>query len=329
MLKSDDILTRPLKRRTVLAAGLGFAAGIPLSGRSSWAASESAQTIRIATIKATVCAPSLIIQKFLPAGWKVELTPFTSPGDMTNALLTQSMDIAYTGLTVGIVARSREQPIVIVANGAGKGTAIVTKKESTIQTIADLKGKRVGNLPLSIHDILLREELRKVGLKLEDLNTIRLAPGDMPGALQRGDIDAFAGNEPNVTATVLAGYGRVISYPYDNPVGTINVGILSSDYAVQNKADLMKVWAEAHAKATDQLATTPDMWADLVAKEWGYDRTATRESIKNIDLVWKLDAKFNLQLTAFMDRLKELGVITKVPEVNKLLARQFVDGVKA
>ena len=329
MFKSNEILARPLKRRTVLAAGFAYAASVPFSSRSSWAANEGAQTIRIATIKATVCAPSLIIQRFLPAGWKVELTPFTSPGDMTNALLTQSMDIAYTGLTVGIVARSRDQPIVIVANGAGKGTAIVTRKDSAIQTIADLKGKRVGNLPLSIHDILLREELRKVGLKLEDLNTIRLAPGDMPGALQRGDIDAFSGNEPNVTATVLAGYGRVISYPYDNPVGTINVGVLSSDQVVQNKAELMKVWTEAHAKATDQLATTPDMWADLVSKEWGYDRTATRESIKNIDLVWKLDAKFDSQLIAFMDRLKELGVIMRVPEVSKLVVRKFVDGVKA
>jgi NitT/TauT family transport system substrate-binding protein len=322
-----DFLMQPVRRRSVLA-GLAISASTPFLSRSGRAADAVGQTIRIATIKATVCAPSLIINQFLPAGWKAELTPFTSPGDMTNALLTQSMDLAYTGLTVGIVARSREQPIVIVANGAGKGTAIVTRKDSAIQSVSDLKGKRVGNLPLSIHDILLREELRKVGLKLEDLNTIRLAPGDMPGALQRGDIDAFSGNEPNVTATVLAGYGRVISYPYDNPVGTINVGVLSSDQAVQNKAEMLKVWAEAHAKATEQLAKNPDMWADLVAKEWGYDRTATRESIKNIDLVWKLDDRFNSQLTAFMDRLKELGVITRVPDVNKLVAREFVDGVK-
>jgi NitT/TauT family transport system substrate-binding protein len=327
MFKSDEILSRPMKRRDVLAAGLALASTVPFAGRCAFAADD--KTIRIATIKATVCAPSLIVQKFVPAGWKVELTPFTSPGDMTNALLTKSMDIAYTGLTVGIVARSREQPIVIVANGAGKGTAIVTRKDSPIQTIADLKGKRIGNLPLSIHDILLREELRKVGLKFEDINAIRLAPGDMPGALQRGDIDAFAGNEPNVTATVLAGYGRVILYPYDNPVGTINIGVLSSDYMAQNRADLMKVWAEAHAKATDHLAQNPDEWSDLVSKEWGYDRTATRESIKNIDLVWKLDAKFGSELNAFMDRLKTLGVITSVPDAGKLVARQFVDGVKA
>ena len=99
---------------------------------------------------------------------------------------------------------------------------------------------------------------------------------------------------------MLGGYGRVISYPYDNPVGTINVGVLSSDQAVQNKTAMLKVWAEAHAKATEQLAKNPDMWADLVSKNWGYDRKATRELMKNIDLVWKLDDRFNSQLAAYM-----------------------------
>lgn len=326
MRTSHSLLTRPVTRRSALAAGLAVAAVLPFTTRSARAA--DAQTIRIALVKATVCAPSLVIQQFLPTGWKTELTPFTSPGDMTNALLTDSMDVAYTGLTVGIVARSREQPIVIVANGAGKGTAIVARADSNIQNVSDLKGKRVGNLPLSIHDILLREELRKVGLKLEDLNVIRLAPADMPAALQRGDIDAFSGNEPNVTLTVLGGYGRVISYPYDNPVGTINVGVLSSDRAVQNKAAMLKVWAEAHAKATEQLAKNPDMWADLVSKDWGYDRKATCELMKNIDLVWKLDDRFNSQLAAYMQRLKEVGVIANIPETSKLVARQFIDGAR-
>ena len=50
--------------------------------------------------------------------------------------------------------------------------------------------------------------------------------------------------------------------------------------------------------------------------------------MKNIDLVWKLDDQFNSQLAAYMQRLKELGVIARVPETNKLVARQFIDGVR-
>ncbi|HSD40292.1 MAG TPA: ABC transporter substrate-binding protein [Burkholderiales bacterium] len=303
----------------VLVAGVAVAATV---------AAQAPQTIRMAVVKATVLAPSLLAQKHLPPGWKTEITYFTTPGDMTNALLSDSVDLAYIGLTIAAVARSKDQPIVVVANQAGKGTAIVARTDSPIKSIADLKGKKIGNLPNSIHDILLREELRKANIKLDEVTLIRLAPADMPAALQRGDVDAFSGNEPNSTQAVMTGYGRVVMYPYDNPVGTINVGVLSSERVVKNKADMLRVWAQAHAKATDELSKNPDQWADLVTKEWGYDRAATRRSMDNIELKWQMDERFMSQMAAFTDRLKGLGVIQTIPDLNKLVVREFVGQVK-
>lgn len=312
-------------RRNFLNAAFVFAA-VTLTGGAI--AQGSPQTIRVAVVKATVLASALLLQKHLPPGWKTEITYFTSPSDMTNALLTNNVDLAYIGFTIAVVARSKDQPIVILANQAGKGTAIVVRADSNIRTIADLKGKRIGNLPNSIHDILLREELRKANLKLEDVTLIRLTPADMPSALKRGDIDAFSGNEPNSTQAVMAGFGRVILYPYDNPVGTINVGVLSSDSVVKSKPEMLRVWAQAHARATDELSGNRDEWADVVSKEWGYDRAATRRSMDNIDLSWQLDAKFMSQLAAFADRLKGLGVIQTVPDLKTLVVPGFVNQVK-
>ena len=308
---------------------LGSAIGVGIAlAQAHEAVAQAPQSIRMAVVKATVLAPSLLAQKHLPPGWKSEITYFTVPGDMTNALLTNSVDLAYIGLTIAVVARSKDQPIVVVANQAGKGTAIVVKNDSPLKTLADLKGKKVGNLPNSIHDILLREEIKKAGMKPDELVLIRLTPADMPGALQRGDIDAFSGNEPNSTQAVMAGYGRVLMHPYDNAVGTINVGVLSSERIVKEKAEMLRVWATAHARATDELTKNPDLWADLVTKEWGYDRAATRRSMDNIELKWQMDDKFLGQYTAFMDRLKDLGVIQKVPELGKLVVRDFVNQVK-
>lgn len=295
---------------------------------SATAQGQAPQTIRMAVVKATVLAPSLLVQKHLPPGWKTDITYFSVPGDMTNALLTDSIDLAYIGVTIGVVARSKDQPIVIVANQAGKGTAIVARANSPIKSIADLKGKRVGNLPTSIHDILLREELKKANLKLDEVTLIRLTPADMPLALQRGDIDAFSGNEPNSTQAVMAGYGRVVMYPYDNAVGTINVGVLSSEKTARQKVEMLRVWAQAHAMATDELARNPEQWADLVTKEWGYDRAATRRSMDNIELKWRMDETFMSQLSAFSDRLKGLGVIQGVPDLKRLVVADFVNQAK-
>lgn len=292
------------------------------------AQAQTPQTIRMAVVKASVLAPALLVQKYLPPGWKTEITYFTVPSDMTNALLTDSVDFAYIGITVAVVARSKGEPIVIVADQADKGTAIVARANSQIKSISDLKGKRIGSLPTSIHDILLREELKNANISLDQLILIRLAPADMPAALQRGDIDAFAGNEPNSTQAIMAGYGRVIKYPYDTPVGTINVGVLTTDKDVQQKAEMMRVWGQAHAKATDELAHNPDELAELVHKEWGYDQAATRRSMDNIELKWRIDAAFRSQLAAFSDRLKGLGVIQSIPDLKKLVVSGFVDDVK-
>jgi hypothetical protein len=126
----------------------------------------------------------------------------------------------------------------------------------------------------------------------------------------------------------MAGYGRVVLYPYDNAVGTINVGVLASERATRQKHQMMQVWAQAHAKATEELARNPEQWADLVTKEWGYDRTATRRSMGNIELKWRMDDAFMSQLAAFSDRLKGLGVIQNVPDLKRLVVSEFVDQVK-
>jgi len=301
-------------------------ASIVLGIHNSYA--QNGETIRMAVIKATVLAPALLVQKHLPSNWKTEITYFTSPSDMSNAILSDSVDIAYTGFTIAVVARSKDQPIVVIANQAGKGTGIVVRADSTIKTIADLKGKRVGNLTNSIHDVLLREELKKAKISFDEISVIRLGPADMPAALMRGDIDAFAGNEPNVTQSVMSGVGRVLLYPYDNSVGTINVGVISSEKIVKQKEKILKVWAMAHAKATEELSKNPDLWADLVSKEWGYDREATKRSLSNIELKWKIDDLFMSQFNVYSERLKDLGVVQKVPNINSLIDRQFVNQVK-
>ncbi len=332
MMKHTSVQPRPTPnagsgRFRKLAAAL-VAIWLIVFASSDAAAQSGSQTIRMAVVKSTIQAASLAAAKYLPAGWKTELSYFTSPADMTNALLTDSVDLAYIGITVAVVARSKDQPIAIVANLANKGTAIIARADSSIRTIADLKGKRIGDLPTSIHDILLREELKQAKVRLDEVTLIRLAPADMPAALQRGDVDAFSGNEPNSTQTVLDGYGRVVVHPYDTPVGGINVAVLTSERVIKEKPDMLRVWAVAHAKATEELTKNPDHWADLVSKNWGYERTSTRRSIDNIELAWRMDPKWIAQLGVFMDRLKELSVITRIPELDKLVVRKFVDQVK-
>ena len=58
------------------------------------------------------------------------------------------------------------------------------------------------------------------------------------------------------------------------------------------------------------------------------ERASTRKSIDNIELVWRMDPAWLKQFAVFMDRLKDLSVIAKVPEFDKVVVREFVDQVK-
>jgi NitT/TauT family transport system substrate-binding protein len=280
--------------------------------------------IRIGVHKAAIFTPALLLQKYVPADWKIELLYFTVPADMASVIVAGSLDAGYTGVTIAALARAKGLPIAIVSNAAEKGSAIVVRSDAAIRSVADLKGRKIGITTGGIQDILLREELRKIGMTLKDLQAIQMTSPDMGPALQRGDIEAFSGNEPLSSQTVRDGYGRILIYPYDNAIGGINGAILTSEAAIQSKAEMLRVIVAAHRRAVEELNGDLDAWASLTSKNWGYDLATTRGSLSNVALRWQLDDKFMLQYQAFMERLKEIGFLNQVPDPAKFVHREFM-----
>ena len=308
-------------RRRLIVGGAAMAlagtAGIRI------AAAQAPKTMRVGVHKGVVFVPSLLIQSLLGAAWQVELSYFGSPADMANAIASRSIDIGYTGVTIAAIARSKGLPIVIVASSAGKGTAIIVGAKTSIQKLEDLKGKNIGQVVGGIQDVQLREQLRKVGLTMKDVHPIAISFADLPAALQNGSIDAFCGGEPASTKTIEDGYGRLLKYPYDTPVGTINAGILARETTVQENPDMLRAFVGAHRDAVMRLRANLDEAAELANKNWGFPLVTARKALDNVDLRWVLDDAFMSDLGNYMERMKDLGIISTVPDINKLVVRDF------
>jgi NitT/TauT family transport system substrate-binding protein len=308
-------------RRGLLVGGAAMAiAGTACIGG---AAAQTPKTMRVGVHKGVVFVPSLLLQSILGPAWNVELSYFGSPADMANAIVSRSIDIGYTGATIAAIARSKGQPIVIVASSAGKGTAIIVGAKTSIQKIEDLKGKTIGQVVGGIQDVQLREQLRMVGLSMKDVNPIAISFADLPAALQNGSIDAFCGGEPASTKTIEDGYGRLLKYPYDTPVGTINAGILARETMVQENPEMLRAFVGAHRDAVTRLRVNLDEAAELANKNWGFPLVTSRKALENVDLRWTLDDAFMSDLANYMERMKELGIISVVPDINKLVVRDF------
>ena len=154
-------------RRRLIVGGAAMAlAGAAGLGR---AAAQAPKTMRVGVHKGVVFVPSLLLQSILGTAWNVELSYFGSPADMANAIVSRSIDVGYTGATIAAIARSKGQPIVIVATSAGKGTAIIVGAKTDIRKLEDLRGKTVGQVVGGIQDVQLREELRLVGMTMKDV----------------------------------------------------------------------------------------------------------------------------------------------------------------
>jgi NitT/TauT family transport system substrate-binding protein len=308
-------------RRRLIVGGAAMALTGPAGlGR---AAAQAPKTMRVGVHKGVVFVPSLLLQSILGTAWNVELSYFGSPADMANAIVSRSIDVGYTGATIAAIARSKGQPIVIVATSAGKGTAIIVGAKTDIRKLEDLRGKTVGQVVGGIQDVQLREELRLVGMTMKDVNPIAIAFSDLPAALQNGSIDAFCGGEPASTKTIEDGYGRLLKYPYDTPVGTINAGILARETLVQENPDLLKAFVGAHREAVTRLRGNPDEAAELAFKNWGFALATARKALDNVDLRWVIDDGFMNDLANYMARMKDLGIIATVPDINGLVVRDF------
>src|SRR3981189_2139660 len=108
-----------------------------------------------------------------------------------------SIDFGSTAGSAALLAQIHRNPIrSIYVYSRPEWTALVSRKDTTIAKIADLKGKRVavtrGTDP---HNFLVRA-LLSVGLTEKDIIPVLLQHPDGKTALIRGDVDAWAGLDP-------------------------------------------------------------------------------------------------------------------------------------
>jgi NitT/TauT family transport system substrate-binding protein len=286
-------------------------------------------SFKVGTWKTAQTIQPFLYERYSP-GTKVEVFPFTNPGDQKAALLAGSLDMTGTTLALAIQAASRGEPVVLVAALCNKCSALVCRKDAGLKSVADLKGKRIGYVPGTMHEILLREALTWAGLDPnKDVILVRVDFFDMGTALSKGDIDAFLSGEPLPTQAVQKGYGEIMAYPYfDDTIGPINAGMIVHKDTLAKAPGKVEGMVAAHVRATKALQADRQAWLADAAQRFGLDVLLLEGASKNMELVWDLDDTFVRQLSMLGGRMKSLGMIEKEPDYKALVDRRFVDAMR-
>src|ERR1044071_2931924 len=152
-------------------------------------------------------------EKLKAAGYKVVWTEFPSGPPLLEALNVGAIDFGNTGEAPPIFAQAAGAPIQYVAYEppAPKGEAILVPKDSKLNSVADLKGKKVAlNKGSNVHYLLVKA-LEKAGVKYSEIEPVFLAPADARAAFERGSVQAWAIWDPFQAAAEAATGARTLS----------------------------------------------------------------------------------------------------------------------
>ena len=144
-----------------------------------------------------------------------------------------SIDFGSTAGSAALLARINGNPIKSVyVFSRPEWTALVTRKDTGVTKVADLKGKRVAVTRGTDPHIFLVRALADAGLSEKDVKLVLLQHADGRLALDRGDVDAWAGLDPMMAAAEIEG-GDVLFFrkAEANTWGILNV---REDFAAQN-----------------------------------------------------------------------------------------------
>ncbi len=127
-----------------------------------------------------------------PLGWDVEWIEFQFGPPMLEAMRVGGIDLGAVGDTPPVFAQAARADLLYVSALRSGSQAILLPPGSPIQTLADLKGKKLAfGRGSSGHNFALKA-LSKAGLRTTDVEVINLGPADGGAAFQRGAIDAWA-----------------------------------------------------------------------------------------------------------------------------------------
>jgi NitT/TauT family transport system substrate-binding protein len=284
-----------------------------------------ADQFKVGTWKTAQTIQPFFYQEFLAKGDTVTVFPFTNPADQKTALLAGSLDMTGTTLAHAIQSAVMGQPVVVVAALCNKCSALVVRKDGPVKTVADLKGRTIGYVPGTMHEILLRELLSRNHLSPDkDVTLVRVDFFDMGTALAQGAIDAFLSGEPFPSTAVEQGYGRFLSSPYfDESVGTINAAMLVTREMIEKNPQRVQQLVNAHARATEELKRDQARWL-REAQSFGTPLKVLERAAPNMELAWSMDAAFVQQAKALGERMQVLGVIDRQPDYDRLFDLRFV-----
>lgn len=256
--------------------------------------------------------------KFQENGINTKLVQFNNGGDLMTAMASGDVDVGYVGITPVLSSIANGVPVKVISAAQTEGSGIVVAKDSGINDVSDLAGKKIATPgEASIQHMLLTYYLEQNGMSINDLKVSSMKVPSMNDALKTGKIDGMITFEPYVTiaekngAAVLAGSQDILP---DHPCCVV----VASDKYIENHPNETQKILEIHENATDFINENSDEAAGMLPSDIVSDVEVEKVSMSSFPFISGLNESYKQDVMDFMDLEVDLGVLKEPISQDKI-----------
>jgi sulfonate transport system substrate-binding protein len=145
------------------------------------------------------------------SGTKVTWVLSLGSNKANSFLAANAIAFGSTAGSAALLARANGNPIkTVYLFSRPEWTAIVVGKDSPLRSVGELKGKKIAATRGTDPWFFLLRALRANGLDAADVEIVELQHPDGRAALERGQVDAWAGLDPHMAASQLDAGSRLL-----------------------------------------------------------------------------------------------------------------------
>lgn len=277
-------------------------------------------------------------QQKLETMWKnkcdVSWTSFNAGPAEMEAIFAGEIDLGYIGPVPALSANVKSMgDVKIISNATNAGAVLLKRKDSGIQSVADLAGKKFAVPQLgNTQHLCLLNILSENGLKTTDKGgdvTINASSNaDILNLIDNGSVDAAIVPEPwgttienNGNAEILLDYDKVFlegNYP--------SAVVVASNDFIEEHPDLVEDFLKAHKDATLYINENPKDAQKIVNTEIEETtgKALAEDVIANAFTRMNVTDELNKEaIMKFAEISKNEGFINKVPEEKDVFKTEF------
>jgi sulfonate transport system substrate-binding protein len=260
--------------------------------------------------------------------YKVDYSEFAGGNLIVEALASGSLDVGGMSEIPPIFSiQSHRQPrLIAVLQSDVNNQVFLIPKDSTLESVAQLRGKRVGYVRSTTSHYFLIKALKEQGLTMKDITPVALTPQDGFSAFQSGQLDAWVIYGVFIQLAKFRSGARVLKTALGYLSGNYLIAARPAALEDPLRKQAIQDYLQRQARTLEWINNNPEPWAAKSAQLLGVDKAVFLDMFNNRSQPSRIIEVNDQAITSqqeVADLFFDAGVLSERLDVSPLWDKNF------